>query len=342
MIQYKSNDPRTFLRWRGSVVPRSACWALPSMFLTVAYHYLFHANGLENLPPATEAEELRRAGGVLINGCSNLIAFCSADPEKQMEVAAFQHMLTRLSSLLMCQTMSDMSEVEMSKFNVLSLEGIDPECMEYLRTKEMRRKIILQWIQRLVVDHSRRGTIDIAPPILSRVFQEFSIGIVNIIDANKLRTVKIPFHFAQMVWLIISFFSVGPMPLVCAAYLSLWKATVYDFVCVFIFWAVHFIAVEMEEPFGPDPNDLPLGDMLDRFNGALAALLEPQAQQPPVFVKSTEEIRTHITRCVNMAHNGHASWGRSDTLKMIVSRPSIENQEINIDQVHEVVRAQRQ
>lgn len=39
------------------------------------------------------------------------------------------------------------------------------------------------------MEGSRSGVVDIAPPILSRVFQEFSIGIVHCIDARKIALV---------------------------------------------------------------------------------------------------------------------------------------------------------
>lgn len=57
------------------------------------------------------------------------------------------------------------------------------------------------------------------------------------------------------------------------------QAAVYTFLIVFVFWAVHYIAVEIEMPFGRRPNDLPLGDVNRRFNRVLERLLETTAQQ---------------------------------------------------------------
>jgi len=51
-----------------------------------------------------------------------------------------------------------------------------------------------------------------------------------------------------------------------------------------VFWSVHYIAVEIELPFGDDPNDLPLEDIHKKFNENLMMLLQPHAQHVPELV----------------------------------------------------------
>lgn len=96
--------------------------------------------------------------------------------------------------------------------------------------------------QRLIVDHSRNGVLDIAPPILTRAFQELTIGHTHFIDANKVTAVPFPFAFAQMVWLMLVFFSLIVVPGICAFCLSADKAAFYTFVILFPYWSIHFIA----------------------------------------------------------------------------------------------------
>lgn len=147
---------------------------------------------------------------------------------------------------------------------------------------------IFDWLKRishcagrLVVEGARSGVLDIAPPILSRVFQEFSIGIVHFIDARKIASVPFPYVFAQMVWILLAFFGVVPVPFVCAAGLDEVKAAIYTFLVVFVFWSAHHIAVELEMPFGTDANDLPLEQVNYKFNRVLQRLLESRAQLAP-------------------------------------------------------------
>lgn len=111
--------------------------------------------------------------------------------------------------------------------------------LAYLEATTAKQNVALQWMQRLVVENARSGVIDIAPPILSRVFQELSIGIVHFIDANKISTVPFPFVFAQTVWGMLAFASIVPLPLLLAIGLSASKAAAYTFLIVFAFWSVH-------------------------------------------------------------------------------------------------------
>mmetsp|Transcript_106527 Transcript_106527/g.306301 ORF Transcript_106527/g.306301 Transcript_106527/m.306301 type:complete len:550 (+) Transcript_106527:86-1735(+) len=331
MIEYYHN-PLYFFRCRGSPYPRALGWAIPATVLAIAYNYLIHV-WIDEVPDPSDAEKnaltffssmlgflvvfraqqaywrywegitlVDRACAVWINGASNVIAFCSADPDRQLQVGAFQHILTRLCSLLLSVSMSDLSFLPYENFEILGMEGINPDSLHYLDDqKEAKVKVVLQWIQRLIVENNRNGTIDIAAPILSRVFQEFSIGIVHMVDANKISQVPFPFPFAQTNWFLLAFFSLGPMPFICAAYLSPERGAIYTFICVFIFWSVYFIALDIEEPFGTDSNDLPLEKIMCKFNLALETLLEPSAQQPPRLIKTTEKIRNHIGRCVSMS-----------------------------------------
>lgn len=149
---------------------------------------------------------------------------------------------------------------------------VEQEKLEYLARTSSKQFVTLQWVQRLVVENSRTGVIDIQAPILSRVFQEFSIGIVHFVDAQKLSTVPFPFPFAQALWALLAIFSLFVIPFICASGMGMYRASAYTFVIVFVFWAVHHISVEIELPFGDDPNDLPLVTMNRRFNKRLERL----------------------------------------------------------------------
>lgn len=80
--------------------------------------------------------------------------------------------------------------------------------------------------------------------------------------------VPFPFVFAQMVWVLLAFFSVVPVPFMCALGLDESRAAGYTCVVVFVFWAAHRTAVELEMPFGTDANDLPLDEAILEMGGA--------------------------------------------------------------------------
>jgi len=322
MIHYVAENPLSLVRWRGSVVPRACTWAVPCSALAVLYSYVFHvwtdwSHSLEEEPTKFEVTAwglityvigflvvfraqhaynrywegitlVERACGVWLNGVSNLIAFCSTDPAKQEQVEEFQYVLSRLMSLLFCYCMSDITNLDRSHFFHLDLSGIDPACLEYLEATSAKQNVALQWLQRMIVECNRSGVIDIGAPILSRVFQELSIGIVHLMDAKKISVVPYPFGFAQIVWVMLVFFSLLPVPVMCAIGMSTQKAAGYTFLIVFVFWSVHHLAIQIEQPFGDAPNDLPLAQVNHRFNKVLVRLLEMTAQETPNLLKKPD------------------------------------------------------
>jgi len=308
-----------YARLQGSVAPKSVRWAAPCAIFAVIVHKTLHdwTDWGSNLEPPLSSDStmwtlfssilgflvvfraqlsyarywegitlIERACAVWMNGVSNLFAFCSADPNKAEAVEEFQYLASRLMSLLVCNSMHEVSRRDVHHFPHLDLGGIDQDCLDYLNTVSGKAIVVLQWLQRLVVEKKRAGIIDIEPPILSRVFQEFSIGIVHFIDARKLTDVPFPFQFAQMVVIMLAFFSTLPVPLICAIGVrNAPKAGIYTFLIVFVFWSVHYIAVEIEHPFGEDANDLPLEVLNRRFNKVLLRLLETKAQTVPPLAK---------------------------------------------------------
>merc|ERR1711907_367011 len=96
--------------------------------------------------------------------------------------------------------------------------------------------------------------IKIAPPILSRVYNQLGNGIVNLNNARKITEFPIPFPLAQMITIML-LVHLCLTTIVCASSVSstVW-AGVISFVIVMAFWSINFIAVELEMPFGDDPN----------------------------------------------------------------------------------------
>jgi len=365
MIEYSARRPMDYVRWSGSVAPKCLAWAVPCAAIAALYHYALHnVVMLEALTahPPTQSETtgwtlftsilgfllvfraqlsysrywegltlVEQGCGVWLNGCSNLIAFCSTDPELQDKVDEFQYLLSRLMSLLVSFSMQDISTLERSNFPHLDIECIDPTSIEYLEETSAKQNVVLQWVQRLVVENSRNHVLDIAPPILSRVFQEFSIGIVHFIDATKISSTPFPFAFAQMVWLMLCFFSVLTVPMICAVGMDSYKASIYTFFIVFVFWSLHYIAVEIEMPFGEDLNDLPMEAINRRFNKVLERLLDTKAQQTPTlqsklptavrYMKRDSTIAFHVQKARTEPQTNHAK--RRSLLEMLVeSLPS--------------------
>jgi putative membrane protein len=300
----------------GSVFPKAFVWACPCSLLSLALHTYLHNNenfqeigagdvGASVLSGFTfilgflvvfrsqQAYSRWWEGGTLLqqlrgewfNAFSSLMAFCNTDPEKQEKVVEFQHRLARLCSLLYCTAIQQVSTMDKKDYELIDLSDFDKKSMEYLIGDKChdRCEVCLQWIQRLIGDAANDLVIKVAPPILSRVFNQLGNGIVNLNNARKITEFPIPFPLAQMItfmllmhWILTAF--------VCAASVerSLW-AVILSFIVTFSFWSINYIAVELEQPFGDDANDLPLHDMQIDLNKSLVALLDERAQKPPTF-----------------------------------------------------------
>lgn len=227
---------------------------------------------------------LQQVRGEWFNAASSLVAFSNPNTDKQNEVEHFQAVLVRLMSLLYCTALQQVAMLRDEAFDIINIEGIDTTALDYLASMpEQKCEILLQWIQRLVVDNMRAGTVDIPPPILSRVFQELSRGIVNVINAQKVTDILFPFPYAQMVTLMLLGTTFATPLINCLLVTSRYWAASTTFISVFSFWSINYIAAEIELPFGDDPNDLPIRDLQSEMNKNLLMLLHKRAQQPPNF-----------------------------------------------------------
>eukprot|EP00928_Gymnodinium_smaydae_P005813 TRINITY_DN11999_c0_g2_i1.p1 TRINITY_DN11999_c0_g2~~TRINITY_DN11999_c0_g2_i1.p1 ORF type:complete len:485 (+),score=42.19 TRINITY_DN11999_c0_g2_i1:100-1554(+) len=220
---------------------------------------------------------------------SSVIAFCSDDERTKNQVKIFHGEFVRLMSLLFALSLQRVTTMAELEFDVIDLSSLEHEALEHLRQSGNKVEIVFQWIQRLVVKNTRNGVLDVAPPILSRVFQELSLGFVVLQDVEKITEFPFPFPCCQLLSVLIIFQGIIT-PLVCAASVKspVW-AGVATFTLMFAYCGVNYIAAEIEMPCGDDRNDLPLKEMQSDLNASLESLLHPTVLAPPVFHQTAEE-----------------------------------------------------
>lgn len=304
----------------GSVFPRALAMAVPNAILSFIFAHILHGGRLppeENTDRGDNAIKMLAAftsvqffvlffrsnvaysrwweGGTLLqktrgewfNAYSSLIAFCSTDPNMAPKVEEFQHLLARLMSLLFCAGLQQVSPNKSKSFEVIDTKGIDPKSLEFLGEAQDKVEVLLQWIQRSTVLNSATGVLPIAPPILSRAFQEISRGIVNLQNARKIADFPFPFPYAQMsmVMLILHYVLT---PCLTGMMLESPVAALASFLMVFFLWCINFIALQLEYPFGERDNDLPMNQFQRDWNKSVATLLARRANQPPSFTFDAE------------------------------------------------------
>mmetsp|Transcript_55988 Transcript_55988/g.130904 ORF Transcript_55988/g.130904 Transcript_55988/m.130904 type:complete len:445 (+) Transcript_55988:132-1466(+) len=226
---------------------------------------------------------LQKTRGEWFNAYSSLIAFSSGKAEMQSKVKEFHHLLARLMSLLFCCALQQVSPEKQRSFEIFHVGGIEQASLEYLQLIRDKEEVIQQWIQRVVVLRMYDGVLPVPPPVISRVFQEMSRGIVNLQNARKIADFPFPYPLAQvsMLLLVIHW---SLMPFISSMLLLPLNGAGMSFAVTFSVWCVHFTALQLESPFGDEPNDLPMDQMMADYNQSLQTLLGARAQRPPDYI----------------------------------------------------------
>lgn len=242
------------------------------------------------------------------DSCSNLIAFCVCSKADEETTSNFKHLIIRMFSLLHVLALAeiedtckeDIENVNAFRMELIDVHGVDPYTLKRIKDSDSKVELVFTWIQQLIVANITTGVMSIPPPILSRVFQELSNGMVAFEQAMKITLIPFPFPYAQTCdclmiihWLV--------MPLIVAQWAThpFW-AGVLVFIQVFMLWSLSFIAVELENPFGRDDNDLDSVHLQIAFNRHLSMLIvkdeEMLPQLLPTALKDTAQISCAETR----------------------------------------------
>ena len=87
------------------------------------------------------------------------------------------------------------------------------------------------------------------PPIISRIFQEVSNGLLFYNNATKMKEVPVPFPYVQLNAFLLNIFSCLLCPIAIASFTpTLWLSLSSTVVSVVSFYAVFIVANELEDP----------------------------------------------------------------------------------------------
>eukprot|EP00931_Biecheleriopsis_adriatica_P050254 TRINITY_DN29088_c0_g1_i1.p1 TRINITY_DN29088_c0_g1~~TRINITY_DN29088_c0_g1_i1.p1 ORF type:complete len:499 (+),score=76.22 TRINITY_DN29088_c0_g1_i1:63-1559(+) len=320
MIDYEPDywQLRFIFRCRGSVFPKGLVWAVPSTLLALILH-VWVINRDEDLDTAAfrnfyfalsfmlvfrsqlaysrywEAGTIiLRVRGNWFNAVSACFAFCNSDPAKTKDVQNFKHALVRLVSLLFCSSLQQVAVCENEEFEIIDISGFSQESIEYLAHAPEKALVVLQWIQQLIMRNVHQSVVNAPAPIVSRAFQELSNGIVDMVDAQKISDIPFPFPWAQMLSTMMILTSLITPFVLATTTSSLAWCVLLNFVSVMSLSAIHYVAAELEMPFGDDLNDLPLRALQESLNTALIQLLDDHMSICPTYnlTESSYECRT--------------------------------------------------
>eukprot|EP00930_Biecheleria_cincta_P072411 TRINITY_DN59818_c0_g1_i1.p1 TRINITY_DN59818_c0_g1~~TRINITY_DN59818_c0_g1_i1.p1 ORF type:complete len:537 (+),score=70.33 TRINITY_DN59818_c0_g1_i1:85-1695(+) len=308
MIEYDLDywQVRFIFQLRGSIIAKASSWAIPSTALALILHYYGRRDVDLNMSQFSSynfvlgflvifrcqqaysrfweaGTIIQRVRGNWFNAISACFAFCSPAPEDEQAVLKFKHTLIRLGSLLYAAALQQIGICDDEHFEIIDVEGFNEASLKYLGESSDKALVVLQWMQQLIMKAQASGVLKVPPPILSRVFQELSNGIVGIVDAQKITDIIFPFPLAQLVsMMLIAASVISPITLSFVMTSPIWCG-VLNFITVFCFFGINFIAAEIEMPFGDDPNDLPLHSLQICLNSSLIQLLDTHMCTCPEF-----------------------------------------------------------
>lgn len=288
MIIYDTGPIGIFfvLRISGSVLPKGLLWGIPSVALTAYIHayfpYLPLLDGFENIWGGYTfvlgfllsfrnnqafnrfwegATLLHQIQGEWLSAVSSVFAFCSTETEQAEQVYQYQHLVVRLMSMLHCQALQLICDLDDDALEIIDVTGLSEDSLSFLSRQVDRCQVLMQWLQRSIVQAEKAGTIKIAPPILSRAFQELSRGLVNLNNVRKIKKIPFPYPYAQILQvMLMAYWTVTPF---LAAHLcrNIYVACCLSFCTSTAFWSLIYIANEIDNPFGDDANDFNLEEM---------------------------------------------------------------------------------
>jgi predicted membrane chloride channel (bestrophin family) len=147
------------------------------------------------------------------------------------------------------------------------------EMLQAARGPLAKVALCTMWLEEFICREYMSGsTGKVSPPIISRLFQFISDGMLGYNHARKIAYIPFPFPHAQ----ITSFFVLVVMCLIPVLMLSYLDNEAFGFVLNFLtvlcFSGLHEVSRELEAPFMNAPNDIPLNNFQAQFNESLITM----------------------------------------------------------------------
>mmetsp|Transcript_15546 Transcript_15546/g.36622 ORF Transcript_15546/g.36622 Transcript_15546/m.36622 type:complete len:464 (-) Transcript_15546:373-1764(-) len=238
------------------------------------------------------ATAVHEMGSEWSDSCASLIAFASCSKAPAEDIQRYMHLTVRLFSVLHAMAMEEIAELKMENFRVIDALGLVKEDLESIHGNDtsdnanrighaIKTTTVLCWLKKHIVVSQAAGIIAVPPPILTRVFHELSMGLVEYHKAQQVVIWPFPYPYAQLnTFLIWIFLFVSPL-VICTWQTSPWIIACFTLLTACSMVGLDCIAAEIEAPFGPDQNDLPCNEMMDDYNTLLLAQLNPTSWAVP-------------------------------------------------------------
>lgn len=223
-----------------------------------------------------------------------LMAYCRASKANPHAVRNFQGKLVRLMSMIHATALAELEQLNVNEveheqiaafqFELLDPAGFDEETLRSVKMSHRKVELIFAWIVMLVVQISEEGVCAPPTPVLSQVFQMLCKGMDAFEDALRITCIPFPFPYLQTCDMVILLHCLmTPVVMVSWCDHPFW-AGLLTFLQVFTIQAMDYIALEIEDPFGQDVNDLDGYEMQRQMNNHLVLLLRGKVAPLPDLI----------------------------------------------------------
>mmetsp|Transcript_4193 Transcript_4193/g.6288 ORF Transcript_4193/g.6288 Transcript_4193/m.6288 type:complete len:582 (-) Transcript_4193:138-1883(-) len=159
---------------------------------------------------------------------------------------------------------------------LLVIGGVSENEIAFLqRAKGPSAKVTLawNWLSEFIMREHLAGSLGkIGPPIVSRIIQFLSDGMIFYNHARKIMYIPFPFPHAQLSAFFVLVMVVA-VPFMMDQYTNeVWLGAILTFLTVTCLVGLHEVARELENPFRNIPNELPLCTLQAMFNESLITM----------------------------------------------------------------------
>jgi len=238
--------------------------------------------------------------GDFFDVASILMAFTRCSKAGEEVILRFQHTVCRLFSLLFMTALADLEDVEDGQCkaayeaDLVDPLGIDPDTLLLIYRSHVQPETICQLIQSLIVDGMDNGVLSVPAPLLTRSFQELGNGMIKFHEARKFVAAPYPFCYMAVTEMLLAVHWIFTPFMLGSWTQDPFGAGLFTFVQVFVIWALHGIARELDNPFQRDANDLDGDIMQKEMNTRLVALLKNKAEGTPLISRPVDTLSSSL------------------------------------------------
>jgi len=159
---------------------------------------------------------------------------------------------------------------------MLVLGGVSDNEIAFLqraRGPYAKTQLVWSWLSDFIIREHMAGSMGkVGPPIISRIVQFLSDGILYYNHARKIMFTPFPFPHAQLSAFFVLMMMIA-IPFLMDQYANeVWLGATLSFLAVTCLAGLHEVARELENPFRNAPNDVPLCTLLAFYNEALVTM----------------------------------------------------------------------